>query len=167
MRQIASVVNTVCHCRCFGLWLKLANNCKMSNKLSLSDTQNWHHWIVESSPSKAIYNTWLHIAEKFVLTFFKTWCYECRSSGLPYWNVILRWAATAVCRTEMVNLYICGIKKLYPLFNTIYPHFFNFHFLGYSWNVLQLSSFIFILFSEHYVLDGVDIEVKRVDEANI
>ncbi len=69
-RQIASVVNTVHLCRSFGFWLKLASNCKMLNKHPLSDTQNWHHWIAESSPSKAIYNTWLHIAEKFVLKRF-------------------------------------------------------------------------------------------------
>ena len=69
--QIASVVNTVHHCRSFVFWLKLANNCKMLNKLPLSDTQNWHHWIADSSPSKAIYN----MAEKFVLTLFipTTW----------------------------------------------------------------------------------------------
>ena len=44
------------------------------------------------------------MAEKFVLKKdFKTWRYECRSSGLSYWNVIVRWAATAACRTEMVK----------------------------------------------------------------
>ena len=69
-RKISNVVITVRHCRSFGFWLKLANNCEMLNTLPLSDTQNWHHWIAESSPSKAIYNRWLHIAEKFVLKRF-------------------------------------------------------------------------------------------------
>ena len=68
----------------------------MLNKFPLSDTQNWHHWrqfITRGSTSR----------KKFVLKDFKTWCYECRSSGLPYWNVIVRWAAAAACRAEMVK----------------------------------------------------------------
>ena len=82
----------------------------MFNKLPLSDTQNWNHWIADTSSSKAVYNTWLHIAEKFVLKKdFKTWRYECRyPGGLPYWNVIVRWAATVAFRTEMVKYSVHG-----------------------------------------------------------
>ena len=60
--QIAtSVVTTVRHCRSFGFWLKLANNCEMFNKLPLSDNQNEHHWISEPTSLKAIYNS-VHVA---------------------------------------------------------------------------------------------------------
>ena len=101
LKHIAeSVVNTVRHCRSFGFWRKLANNCEMFDTLLLSDKQTKHRWIAQSPSLRTVYDTWLHIVERFVL---KTWHYDCRSSGLSYPSVAARWASTAAFRTEMVK----------------------------------------------------------------
>ena len=41
-------------------------------------------------------------------------------SGLPYWNVIVRWAAIEACRTEMVNTikYFATFKLCYQQHQT-------------------------------------------------
>ena len=82
-------------------WLKLANNGDIIDRLLLSDKLNQRHWITESSSLTAIYNTWLHIVEKFVLIFFLNLMLRMplyrpvvlnhhsavgRYSGLLYWN---------------------------------------------------------------------------------
>ena len=48
-----------------------------------------------------VYNMWLHVVERLCWNDFKTWYYDCRSSGQSF---KAPWATTAACHTEMIKL---------------------------------------------------------------